>query len=442
MGNNNSGQSNKPDVSRTENNTSLLKTLYAKDSENNTKKIKQDIFDTADEIYDRVWDGNKNIYIERRVEIFADPLRGISLPYISDKDAFSSENNYNQILSSENPRYIEFIVCNGNMEEFIQKFPVGKSTLDHECDGNCRCIEGVIEVLGDKNKIYTKNHNNNFSQTSAEQLTLSPTSSEPYNSIRAGNKNNNHSGMKSKVVQDKSNDQICKPIMAGGLACRQPMLGGANNKNNNQNETSPEDITESEEETDNIFSTTSEISDTTTSPIFNNKSKNNQTNRKKNSKQEIREETTIDEFDDDDEDIDIDDEVLEGLDDEDITEDGYILEQSDITSSDLYRMQSRIFGSETDTSEYNVTNNNARKNGRYNRNNTNNMAENNTRKNTRNNQNNIDNDDNTTERVRRAINKMNSRNTIFDTEDRDILDMNSSTDKYMKRPTNRNTKYI
>jgi len=110
--------------------------------------------------------------------------------------------------------------------------------------------------------------------------------------------------------------------------------------------------------------------------------------------------------------FDEDDEALEDLDD--VTEDGFLLGQSDINTSDLYRIQNRIFQSETETD-----------------------------------------DEETTDQVRQAMKQINDRqssrkrNPIYDTEDRQILGMNSrdvdfeisDSEKYLRRPVNRNAKY-
>ena len=50
MGNNNSGQKNEQNISREDN---LLKVFYAKDRENEIKKINEGIYDDANKIYDK-----------------------------------------------------------------------------------------------------------------------------------------------------------------------------------------------------------------------------------------------------------------------------------------------------------------------------------------------------------------------------------------------------
>jgi hypothetical protein len=83
-------------------------------------------------------------------------------------------------------------------------------------------------------------------------------------------------------------------------------------------------------------------------------------------------------------DIDIGDD-----DDDEEDEDGFMMEKSDINTSDIYKMQKRIFRSETETDDSN----------NYNR-----------------------------------------RDKLFNSEDRNILDLNSTSDDYMKKPS-KNKKY-
>jgi len=497
MGNNNSRQDNK-DV--------IQKELYAKNQETQLKKLNDSVYSTANNMHDQIWDNDgDHILIERRVEIFSDPSRGISLPYITDKNAFASDglsyrmserhgpgmyddyldehDKYDPYVSSENKRYVEFIICQGDLNDIREKFSVNKTAPNHECLGNCHCIEEIVEISGNNIKPYKK---------SAKYMptTLSPTSDEPFNPYKQQqkynpkdviqvnkmnveynpkdviqvNKMNVEYNPKDVIQMNKMNVeynpkdviQVNKmnveympttlsptsddPSNLGqnkyqGTVFRvekldmptwkqdQPMAGGADMNA----ETSPEEITDSDddEQRDDIFSATSEVSDTATSPV-NNKKKD--ADKKSFDTMAMDDETSIDdEIDDDDDD---DDEILEGLDDEDIEAEGFIMEQSDINSSDLYRIQRRIFASETDDEDLDDFD----------------YSRKNMRKNSRNAINDDDDTSSTTERVRQAINQMNMRDTLFgsddfDSEDKDIMNMNSSTDKYMKKPTRRNGKY-
>ncbi|XWV26110.1 hypothetical protein QJ857_gp0970 [Tupanvirus soda lake] len=497
MGNNNTRPENKVDVVYEKNDDpELLNQLYAKDAESESNKLQENIYNKADKLYNDIWDNNRDVYI-KRIEIFADPSRGIApMPYISDKNAYSEGADIG--LSSEGPKYIEFIVCKGNLDELInEKHAVHKSHPGHDCGANCECIEQMIEVLGKQSRVYnqtSQNHKHNYEQKqckphhhhredrnqsdsanmfaslSPTSATFSPTSTEPdknelsknvfsKNQVRTSAMNDTML-MNKNVSKNRNEINLNKNTMKTNPLCR-PMYGGARRNENIYSETSPEEITESEEQTEGAFSATSEMSDTTTSPAFKN-TKNNKKNNKKlfDSDEDDDEEETIDTDDLDnnieDEIDDDDDEDLEGLDEEDITEDGFILEQSDISSTDLYRMQSRLFASETTDDSYknksfirNSRNNrgniNLRNNNSINNNSRNNNSRNNNYKNNGrnvNSRNNDNYDNSTTEKVRAAMHKMNSRkNNLFDSEDMEIFKMNSSTDEYMTKPITRSIKY-
>jgi len=464
MGNNNTRPHDKVDVVYERNdNPELLNQLYAKDAESETKKIQDNIYNKADKLYNDIWDNDRDIYI-KKVEIFADPSRGIApMPYISDRNAYSDGADIG--LSSEGPKYIEFIVCKGNLDDIVnERFAVHKSQPDHDCGANCECIQQMIEVLGNQGRVMNqppschkhdrneqghhhhhqeRNQNasaNMFASLSPTSATLSPTSSEPArnvlnrNQIRT-NAMNDTMLMNRNVSTNRNATNIDRSTIRLNPACK-PMFGGARRRNENiDSDTSPEEITESEEQTDGAFSATSEMSDTTTSPALKNTKNDKKNNKKLFDSDDEDEEETIDTDDLDnniEDETDDDDEDLEGLDEEDITEDGFILEQSDISSTDLYRMQSRLFASET-------TDNSSR-NRFFTRNSRNNQNN----RNRRNNRNNDNYDNNsTTEKVRTAIHRMNSRrgNDLFDSEDRKIFEMNSSTDEYMSRPVTRSIKY-
>lgn len=126
---------------------------------------------------------------------------------------------------------------------------------------------------------------------------------------------------------------------------------------------------------------------------------------KKKKKDEDDDEWEEEDDDEDDDDIELDNEE----------EDGYILENSDITSSDLYNMQNRIFTSDTESEMFT--------------------------------------DDTFTDEVEAAMKKVNRRKKMFSTEEREILNMNrpdgnhdkklpvSPSEKYMKKGTKKNAKY-
>lgn len=245
---------------------------------------------------------------------------------------------------SEGIAYVEFI-CQDSSNLNKERYAVNHITPDHDCQCNCECVRKTADVTSDND--------------TALVYQLSPTSSEP---------------------TKKKNSATCQ------------LKGGAN------------------DDTDDIFSETSDIDS----------DKNKKTKKIKKEKSDDSEEEEDDddvlEFVDDDEeennnnnnnnnndDDDDDDEELENIEDE-TTENGLFLEQSDITSSDLYRMQSRLFDSETETE-------------------------------------NINSDIDFTEKVRDAMDRISKRKALFNSEDREILDMKSSTDRYSKKTYKKNSKY-
>lgn len=383
MGSNNSKQNNDDVITITRDdsrNPALSNNFDAKDQRDQLERIKRSVLQSADDIYAKIWDsGDIQIYTDRR--------NNVELPYISDKKAYQSENLFDPAITSEGLKYIEVIVCKGDLDELRENYAVNKNAPDHECRGNCKCIKHLFEVRD-------KNTEDEINTAIRNELLASITSSE--------------------------NDQGAKcPIhMHGGCGCA-AMRGGADEI------TSTEDaFDDSDEQTVDMFSDTSELSDTVTDTttdddsIIDNKNKKKKVNNETDSDYLV--DTDSDEVLDVDESDDIEDEL--DVDDEDLTEEGYIIQQSDISSTDLYRLQNNLFQSETDTEEF---------------------MQSRVKKNNRNNRNRYDSDDdeNTTDQVRRAMAKMNERGNIFDSESREILKMRSDSDHYLKRPVNRNNKY-
>lgn len=312
MGNNNSSQGNKsnnPMDDIHEKVNDMYNRIMGKNYETSTSKTnnysKQRIKSLLND------DDNDQYFVQSfsyDVDVFTDPNKGINLPYLRRSNLMDSD------LSSDGPKYIELIVCQGPGDindlrrQQVERYAVHKEEPDHDCRANCPCIRPQVP------------HD-----------TFSPTSEEP-----------------------KANTQVPNQPAPTG------QVGGQKNDDDTLSPTSDDDTT----------TTTSETKE----------------KKKKNKKKDE------DENDEDIDDIEIDDE------DED-TEDGFMIEQSDINTSDLYKMQKRIFRSDTDT------------------------------------------EDNYTDKVRDAMNTYNQRRKLFDSEDQDILGMNSTTDDYIKRPTNRNYKY-
>ena len=101
-----------------------------------------------------------------------------------------------------------------------------------------------------------------------------------------------------------------------------------------------------------------------------------------------------------------------------------IVDQEDITTSDLYRVQSRIFDSDTETEWYNNTYDYQKNNYNDNQNND------------------YDSDDITlTDELRSVMRNKKSNNHIFDSEDEKILDTSTWTE-IMNRSVNKSKKYL
>lgn len=209
---------------------------------------------------------------EKYVNVFIDKRTGRQMPYMSD--------TVSEMPMSENPRYIEFIVCESNGKKTNEKVST------HDCDGDCNCVTKMIDI------------------------------NSPFISVS------------------------------------KKMKGG---ENNSESELS------SERNRDIIFEGSDE---------------------------------------DTDEDSDIEPNDLE-LDDEDIIEDGFVMEDSDVTSSDLYRMQNQLYDSDDED---------------------------------------LDEDSDTM--MERVMNDMKrpTQNTMFDTEEQKIMEL-SSDREYIKKSFNRNPKY-
>jgi len=216
----------------------------------------------------------------------------------------------------------------------------------------------------------------------------------------------------------------------------QTMMGGAA-KNHNEMANS------------DIFSSTSEADDTVEFK------KNNKKTNKLSHQTKVYDKTddkTVKKFDDDDsmeivdesdddddssdleelEVSDVESEDVENESEDELPQERLTLLQSDFNSEDLYRIQKRIFLSETETPQYSTHKKNNRSKKTHDQLWSDNLT--------------------TTERVRRVMDRMednkrlNNSDThnIFTTEEKKILklnDFNSSTDRLLKRPLNKNSKY-
>ncbi|QGR54027.1 hypothetical protein [Moumouvirus maliensis] len=294
------------------------------------------------------------------VDIFHDPTNGISLPYINDRETYYSDIDP-RIIASENPRirYVELEICDdGDIHKVREKYAVNRTQPNHNCGANCKCLGSESSCNIVDQKVFYNNY--------------SPTSAEPVE--------------KRQVYQ----------IQQGG---QNPDLTSIDNTSTELNS--------------DLTSSTSINNDDTSEPSFKNK-KITDKNKK------ISDNSLI--FDSDDiktEDISLDDEddedeMLEDI-DEELEELGFDYDQTDVTTSDLYNLQKRIFQS-SDSQNYN---------------------------NSESSLDDLDNEldeDETTENVRWAMQRINLRNTLFDKEDNDIMQMNSS-DIYKSGATRKNNKY-
>ncbi|MEM0354053.1 MAG: hypothetical protein QXW79_00590 [Thermoplasmata archaeon] len=266
-----------------------------------------------------------------QISYYNDPIKKISLPYEIGRDVFSIESSKSmpiEVLSSEGPKYVEFIVCSSDIHDLRrEKYAIHKNTPTHECKANCGCIKKLAKI---------------HQTHGTESLEFSPTSSI-------------------NVYQ----------------------LGGANDSSNSSEE--PKKKTDSKN-----------------SPIEEKKKKKHETEEEeeeleKELDKELNEEENVPE-------IEISEEELKDIEDEDeepVTESASF-EQSEITTSDLYRIQSRVFKSETES---------------------------------------LKEDEDFSEQVAQAIKRTEQQKKIFNTEDKTILGMESSSSQFMRKPVRKNVKY-
>lgn len=312
-----------------------------------------DFYDKANSIYDRI-----DVYVDppNRVEIFPDFYNGIFLPYESDK--IRSETGCNLEVTSENPGFIEFMVDQGKKGNIREKYKVNKNLPCHKCCEECGCVEKIFEA---RRQVIPR--------SLYDMISDSPTSNTYLDEINK------------KIYLNKKNVRQNNPTMYGGADDTESSILSSDN----------------EDTAETIFTpTSSEMSSATASDIKENKESKKQESKKKGSNDNRKSKTVQvveeDESDEDNDDLEIDD-------DENVSEDGIMLDPDYINSSEMYKIQERIYYSS-------------------------------------------DSDDDFTDKLREAMEKTaNDRRSIFDTEDGYILGMNSSTDSYLKRPKNKNSKY-
>ena len=374
MGNNNSR--NSEDIQNTANATKF------------NNQTKANMYKKANQMYNDIWDSED----QSKYEVYKDNARGINMPY------YSSDGKQDMMVSSEYPKYVEFVVCAediNNLRDVKEKYAVNKSTPDHNCVGNCYCIEETIEFLGNKRRVLSNNNIISPTSDALSETSEIPKIKDNKKSNIAIIRNNNVSGGCAKkdyswagVNNKTANTNAPEPKVA--IIRNTNLKGGARN---NMDDSPVETVDLDDTEDDLMFSNTSDLTSTPT------------IKKKQNKDDEIVN------ADDEDDDID-DDDDLEGL-EEELTEDGFDFDQSDMDSTDLYKMTNNIFVSQTDSDNY--------QNNRI-----------------------YDDDvDSITEKVRVAMNKPNYRlnKNLYNSEDLDILQMNSSSDNYSKKPVKKNNKY-
>ena len=344
----------------------------------------QDIHDRSAEIYKSVWGNKPDNCVEKRFEIFVGP-DGSRLPYES-KNILGSESPYASPMSSENPRYIELVICKDDIHQVREKYAVHKGIPNHDCGKNCKCINGDCEMY---KSVFSPSPRSSI----GPKKDFSPTSSDVavYEIRQIGSVSPDARGLK-KFSPTSTEPRI----------------------NSAPRQFSP---TSSE---DNVR----DIDVSEFKQLIGGASNDDQRSKKKKS--------NLDDTDDEDEDDD--DEDLEDIEEDDITtEEGFKLDKNGIRTSELYEMQKRIFSS-SDSDDVEDTVQRLRDLDRDSER----RIENRDRENRG-----LDDDQEMfSDRVRRELKRMgNNRSKIFNSEDRAILDMNSPSEKYMKRSTRKNEKY-
>lgn len=296
-------------------------------------------------------------------------------------------------VESEGIKYIELIICRGN-----------KADLDpnHKCSKNCHCVKKIIAVNGDYSQVISEEVLTDEINTAQKAAIHSATSPDE----------TNFATKKPVVItRDDSDEYICKIHLRGGCGC-------ANLKNNNNRSKLNTGFNHKYLGGADLDNITDDVSDDSDSDSDSNKeySDTSDIDTKKSNKK-----TNIDDSDSDS------DEVIDQLDDidDEIVEDGFD-KASDIETSDLYKFAKKnIFESETDDSDGELF--------RYDRYKMQNRVYNKEQFD--------ETDDTLTDQVREAMQTMNSRHNVYDSEASDIFNMRSDTDSYLKRPAKKNNKY-
>ena len=86
------------------------------------------------------------ILIKKKIEIFVEPRNGKKLYYQTQNPVIQEIDSEKPIVTSENPRYVEFIVCNDNLTNLVERYAINKHQPDHECKANCQCIGSLFDA--------------------------------------------------------------------------------------------------------------------------------------------------------------------------------------------------------------------------------------------------------------------------------------------------------
>lgn len=351
----------------------------------------------ADEMYNRLkQDPDTKL---KRIEVLK--FGKYEMPYLSSYNDVSSD------VISDN--IIEIITCNDKLQNIIEQYRMGEKIGERKMNKHRHNYDGIFttsdgrgfEVGPDIELLFSPNYddieavnqvmmrmpkNTRFMGNSMNMKDTSSTSAYMPNA----NKRKETSSTSEYVPNDMDDTSSTSVFVPASDTYK--MRGGADSD-----------------------STTSD-SDSTTSPIV---------NKMKKKVHKVDDETTDD---DDLEDLD-----KEALDEEELSEDGMIY-QSDMGSTELEQLQRLVFndGEESDN-ETNIDIGDLAARIFVSQTDSEQSAGNNESEYTR----------NVRDAMRQVKTKKNRTNRkIFNTSEEMILDMKSSTDKYMKRPLKKNGKYL
>lgn len=424
--------------------------------------------------------------------------------FTSNQPNLSSEF-MDESITSEDPKYIELIICTEDSNEsHEERFAINKFDPDHLCKGNCHCVMELWKYQHVSTIPYSEtsvDDNQSFSRGGYNKRNYNQSNNQSKNGSRNKSKNGSINRSNNNRYNNESNNQSENEFSdeqmntIGGCDCNQNggcdyQIGGARNivDTEDENFEDEQDVTSEdlnqmddgddsgdtekldEDDEKETFSTTDDENTDNTSDTSDDMERNNDTKLKKNKKKTNKKinvtnanKTNVNKTNanktnaakfhlmkptvmqnnytsksetDSGEDI----EDLDGIEAEDVNDedDQGILLNSDITSSDLYNMQSRIFTSDTDSElEDDQIDKKIKKDVNY--------------ANLLNDDEDVDgalsSESEYTEKLTNAIKELkkqkqqNRISNIYDSEDKHIMDMNSSSEKYKTQKLKKNSKY-